>query len=203
MVEFVTDALVVGKRISGERDSLAFLFTEAYGIIPTLVAAGTAITSKLTPYLNTLSFITARIVGKNHYRLAGALEASSCHSWFDPESGKPSDILDSRFRGNDQGDLLKAAYLVKALLPPFVPEPELWRLLRDIVVGTNVPSSNVLVRALELIGYDPRFAQCSVCGAKATRFAVQDATFYCNSHGTSRGTDTFDLAGFHQDSRWA
>jgi len=184
MVEFVTDAIVLGKRISGERDSLVSLFTPRDGVVPTLVAAGTNITSKLTPYLNTLSYVTARIVGKNNYRLAGVMEArESCRT------EQPS-----------LPELLRAAHLMRELLPPFVPEPALWDFFRGAVLGGDSrPATDPTGEVLRRLGYDPQFASCCICGAPASVFAADDATFYCNIHGKTHARETTSYP-FRSDS---
>ncbi len=180
MREFVTLAISLGKRISGERDSLVFLFTEENGIIPAQAISGYRITSKLMPHLETLCLATVRIVGNAGYRIADALEVAR------PRSSTPA------YAGVE---LLSAAYIIRKLLPHFSPEPELWRLLRD---NLEHPTSNFLPEVLRLSGYDPQFAECAACGNSATYFAVEDATFYCERHGKTQNALSFTFA--HEDN---
>ena len=187
MREFVTLAISLGKRISGERDSLVFLFTEENGIIPAQAISGSRIKSKLMPHLETLRLATVRIVGNTGYRIADALRISH-----------QLPVTSNRYK-----ELLRAAYIIRKLLPFFSQEPELWRLLRDEILGTRTSGvqTSLTSDVLCLLGYDPHFAGCALCSKPATHFAVEDATFYCERHGKTQNALSFTFA--HEDNRRA
>jgi len=161
MVEFVAESIILGRRVLGERDTLVNLFTKDYGIITAQDTSGAKITSKLTPHLQKLSLSIVRIVAKNNYRVADALSEGRA------------------FALTQMPDLssLQIVYLIRALLPPFAPEPELWNLLNS----SNIQHP-MLNNILRILGYDPSLAKCAICGNEAQCFAVEDTKFYCKKH---------------------
>jgi len=75
--EYVTESVVLDKEIKGERDLKVVLFSEALGRVSATVTSGQKITSKLSGHLLPMKFALVRLIEKNTFHVADALEIRS------------------------------------------------------------------------------------------------------------------------------
>lgn len=166
MTELVTDAIVLGNVSRLENDKLTKLFTRELGLVEAKIGGGLKPTSKLSPHLDPLNLTRVRLVKKNNFVVADALT-----------------LL--RFKNVKQNsDALKkaldAVFLIKELMPPLVPEQELWHFLY-MSLKTGDFDYRIFLKTL---GYDPTLARCFQCKrSKCHHFYIPDQLFVCNKCG--------------------
>ncbi len=105
MEEYVTDAIVLKKGSSGERDGRYILFTERFGKISAKAISSRLITSKLAGHLEPGTMAKVRFIDKGSAQIVDALKSSRIE--ISPES----------------------LILLGDLLPDLQADPELWQLL--------------------------------------------------------------------------
>ncbi len=149
MEEYVTDALVLAKDSSGERDGRYVLFSERFGKIFAKAKSSRAIKSKLAGHLEPGTRVRVRFIDTGFLQVVDALK-----------SGRTDISLEN----------LNA---LKHLLPDMQADAELWHVL----AGQRFSWSDIL----RLLGWDPRGAQCALCGGKASQFSVARQEFFCDS----------------------
>lgn len=164
MLESFVEALVLDRRETGEYDTLVDLYTKERGKITARAKSARKITSKLSPYLEPLNLIQARVLeGSEH-----------------PAGRASFQIVDAlgveRFPLTPQN--LRLAALVDQLTFELDPDPRLFHVLRESFAGregTAAPTPRVLA----VLGYDPAHAGCALCGRAPEHFLPADAAFYC------------------------
>ena len=166
MKEYVTEALVLASRSQREQDKLVDLYTKDLGRLEARVIGGRKIISKLSPHLDVFNFVTIRLIQKNQFTVADV-------------------IAEERFRflrGNFKkfAIALKLLFLVRAVIPPMVPDLQLWHSILRTLRGGYLDLGNFL----KIMGYDPLLAVCQICrGGKAEYFHVPDQIFLCRQCG--------------------
>ncbi|MDP3947187.1 MAG: DNA repair protein RecO [bacterium] len=171
MTESFIEALVLDRREAGEYDTLVDLYTREKGKITARAKSARKITSKLSPYLEPLNLIQARVLG-------GGENAGGRASF---------QIVDAlgveRFPLTPQN--LRLAALVNQLTFDLDPDPRLFHVLRESFIqqahdGTAARYQSVLA----VLGYDPTHAECGVCGKAPELFSPIDMAFYCGACAT-------------------
>lgn len=159
MAEYFTEAIVLDKENLGELDSRIFLYTKEIGKVIAKATSGRKITSKLSPYLEPLNLIKARLVEKKSagFQVADALRI-----------GKFKDF-----------EMLKILNLIKELAAENQPEPHLWMLMKE-VYGKPMPISLLGREILKLFGFDPKFSSCDICHkTRPEYFLFEEVKYLC------------------------
>lgn len=161
MQEFVTDAVVLNsnKYLNGDRG--VDLFTRDNGRIQARVKSGFKTISKLSPHLNVMNLVTVRLVKKTNFKVTDVL-------------------LKDRFAGKRDNleqfsEALDLIFLMRTLVPPMLPDKELWHLF---ITSLREPAFNRKM-FLRVLGYDPEFASCHFCDGGIKFFFAPDQFFIC------------------------
>lgn len=161
MQEFVTDAVVLNsnKYLNGDRG--VDLFTRDNGRIQARVKSGFKTISKLSPHLDVMNLVTVRLVKKTNFKVTDALLK-------DRFAGKRNDL-------EQFSEALDLIFLIRLLVPPMLPDKELWRFF---ITGLreSIFNRKMFLRAL---GYDPEFASCHFCERDVKFFFAPDQFFIC------------------------
>lgn len=175
MTESFIEALVLDRREAGEYDTLVDLYTKEKGKITARAKSARKITSKLSPYLEPLNLIQARVLeggenpaGRASFQIVDALGAE-------------------RFPLTPQN--LRLAALVNQLTFELDPDPRLFHVLREsfagpVPYGTGAGREGTAARyqgVLAVLGYDPTHAECGACGKAPELFSPADMAFYCGA----------------------
>ncbi|MFH1161768.1 MAG: DNA repair protein RecO [Candidatus Jorgensenbacteria bacterium] len=154
MKEYVTQAIVLGVRGSGERDRVVRLFSKELGTLEARVVGGRRVLSKFASHLDPGNLAIVRLVKKNAYTVA------------DVVSGERFTKL--RRTTKEFARALALLSLLSRLLPREAPDLRLWHF-----VARSFATARVDVGAtLKLLGYDPLHATCEVCGRKRPSYFV-------------------------------
>lgn len=164
MKEFVSDAIVLDRRPSGESDLLVDLFTKDLGRIKAKVTSGRKILSKLSSSLDSLNFVEMRIIEKKNFTVADAVIKQQF-----PHLKESELALSAAFRG---------AYLLRKLLPFGSPDLFLWHEFLSMLRNSIVDASALL----RILGYGSSQEGCAYCKENnAARFHLRDQVFLCVS----------------------
>ena len=151
--EFFTEAIVLDKDPVGEADSQIYLYTKELGRITARAISARKIVSKLASHLEPGNIIQVRLIQKNRFHAADAVQTGT-------------------FPKNS--DSLAVLRLVKDLTGEGQQDPEMWELLKS---GTATGIS-----ALSVLGFDSQFAVCENCGnEKPSHFVFGRLEYYCMS----------------------
>ena len=162
MKEYVTDALVLGRRVHGARDIIVDLFTKDLGRIEARIVHAQRMNAKLLLHSNVLHGVRARLVRTKGFTLADAVTRSSSFC-----------VL---HHASSVARMLGLCVLLRALLPRAHQDARLWSLCEDVWCGNEFSFSSFLVA----LGYNPLYEQCAVCScAPVTAFVFHDHTFLC------------------------
>lgn len=166
MLESFVEALVLDRREAGEYDTLVDLYTRERGKITARAKSARKITSKLSPYLEPLNLIRARVLeggenpaGRASFQIVDALGAE-------------------RFPLTPQN--LRLAALVNQLTFELDPDPRLFHILRESFAGREGTTARYR-DVLAVLGYDPTHAECRTCGKAPELFSPADMAFYCGA----------------------
>ncbi len=152
MREYLTEAVVLDRELSGETDAQIFLYTKELGRITARARSVGQITSRLSSYLQPLRRITARLVEKNGFQIVDALPTGS-----------------QLIKTTEQIGLLQ---IIRQLTSEHHPDAKLWD---ELAAGK--PSSRHI---FSILGFDPLHAACALCERKHPEyFSVRDAHYYC------------------------
>ena len=167
MSEYVTRAIVLGFKNSKEHDKIFDFYTEDLGRVRVRAPGGKKIVSKLSPHLDTCNLATVKIVEKNALTLTDAVVEDD----FRASKGKEGFFAKA----------LRAASVLRAISPEAVPDPALWNLF----VHSLQSGAFDLVALISVLGYDPRHASCTWCGASDIAFFNEGSQeFLCESCGS-------------------
>ena len=171
MIECVTDAIVLDKKIHREYDGIVSLFTEKFGLIKALASGIYKITSRLSGHLEPLDVVTVRLVKKNRFCITDAFKVSS---WVKNFSN------------------LAFARLLEELLAPEQAEPAMWRLFMDKAPMSTMPIKSLL----QLAGFDPNGARCELCHLSyPTHFSPVQSLYFCSTCHLQSGVSAFSISG--------
>lgn len=162
MREYVTDAIVLGRRPRGEHDWSVDLFTRDLGSLTTRVVSGARSRSKFSPHLAPPNLVLVRLVRTVRYTLTDI----ATHDRFEAVRSNPA-----LFSG-----ALELAALVRHIAPPLAPDHALWEcLVHSLEWGEPAVRS-----VLTLLGHDPHGAPCVQCGGAPVRWVtLSDHTLLC------------------------
>lgn len=163
MREFITNALVL-RCVPKGNDRAVDLFTLELGRVHARMVGGAAITSKFSPHCDPMNLLTVRLVKKNRYTLADAVE----------EDRFP--VLRRTPRALSGG--LEALFALRTLVAREEPDPRLFHEIRRALSGGTLTVRTVLT----LLGYDPTGARCAHCRALSICvFIPGDGVFVCRA----------------------
>ena len=152
MREYLTEAIVLDREISGETDARIFLYTKELGRVMARARSAGFITSRLSSYLQPLRHVQVRLVEKNGIQVVDALPVGTLNQ-LSPEK-------------------VGLCQIVRSLTPEHHPDQQLWN---ELVA----PKTSAL-RILTVLGFDPRHATCTSCDDKNPEyFSSRDAHYYC------------------------
>ncbi len=155
MREYFTEAIVLGSKSSGVADRIIDLYTKDFGRLQAKVGGGRKITSKLSPHLTEANLVAIRLVEKTQFTIADAMIKERF-----PKTYLVFDLL----------------YLLRSLLPEFVPDLQFWHLLLRSLKEGKINNRIFL----KFLGYNSLHARCESCGEmKVSYFLVTDQTFLC------------------------
>ena len=172
MLEYLTQALVLGRRSHKESDLTVDLFTKDFGRLEARVIGGRRITSKLSPHLDVFNLATVRLAEKNRITVTDAFTERR----FGKERRSP-EFYPAVFR---------ILSLVRALTPKAEPDLHLWH---SLVKGISSADGDIRI-FLKILGYDPRGAECDICHAGTVLFfRTADQSFFCAKCGLKMNGD--------------
>ena len=158
MREYLTDAVVLDREGAGETDARIFLYTKELGRVTARAKSASAITSRLSSYLQPLRYVQARLVEKNGFQVVDVLPVSAAR----PHKNAVA----------HQSEIIELYQIVRQLTAEHHPDEKLWQELHS-----SKPSG---LKILTILGFDPRHAQCTMCEAKTPEyFSSTDAHYYC------------------------
>lgn len=153
-MDYLTEALILDKKIIGEKDLLIDLYSKDLGRIQAKHIGGRKITSKLASHLEPLNFSILRIVEKNAFRIADAL--------------KINELAFSKS--------LKFLCLFRELVLPAQADLKLWYWLKGSLKKASINYKEFLA----LLGYDLKLSLCQNCQTKAPNyFLAGEQIFLC------------------------
>lgn len=159
MNEYSTEAIVLDKEDSGERDSRVWFYTKELGKVVARVVSARKITSKLSAHFEPLNIINLRLVDKNFLLAVDGLTIGKL------ENGT-----------SNKTQVLRALQLIKEISPERQPDLELWNLIRHNVAKAN--SAEIL----RIQGFDPRLALCRDCGRPTPEnFLYYSCDYLCHT----------------------
>lgn len=152
MREYLTEAIVLDREISGETDARIFLYTRELGRVMARARSAGFITSRLSSYLQPLRRVQVRLVEKNGIQVVDALPVGESNR-LSPEK-------------------VGLCQIVRSLTSEHHPDEQLWNEL-------IAPKTSAL-KILTVLGFDPRHATCHMCeAANPEYFSSRDAHYYC------------------------
>ncbi len=158
MQEYVTDAIVLTKRPSGELDGRYALFTKKFGKMTGRTTSSRKITSKLCGHLEPGSAVKVRFIEQKGTQIVDALKTASARA----------DIT------------LHDLAALADLLPEMDPDATLWEHLSLAGDGNVTPFS--WANVLKLLGWDPEGASCAGCGRSSLfYFYIPRQEFFCEN----------------------
>jgi recombinational DNA repair protein (RecF pathway) len=150
MQEYVTDAIVLIKRPSGELDGRYALFTKKFGKMTGRATSSRKITSKLAGHLEPGSAVKVRFIEQKGSQIVDALKSSR------------ADIS------------LRDLAALADLLPEMDPDAPLWEYLSRVCDGELFSWRSIL----KLLGWDPEGAACAGCGKSNLQSPIPNLYFY-------------------------
>lgn len=164
MKEYVTQAIVLGVRGTGERDRVVRLFSKEFGTLEARVVGGRRVLSKFAPHLDVGNLAVVRLVRKRAWTVTDALTEER--------------FTKLRRNPKEFSRALALLALLSRLLPREVPDLRLWHSVVRSFVAARVDVGAIL----KLLGYDPLHAACEVCGRKHPAcFVLSTQSFLCGS----------------------
>src|SRR3989344_2348429 len=112
MVEYYTEAIVLGRRPQGELDELVTLYTKDLGKVEAFLKSSRRLLSKLSAHLLSGNLVQVRIVEKNRLQVA--------------------DVLGEKSK-SDPPAILNFLSFLDQVIPWGEPDQPLWRLLKEVI----------------------------------------------------------------------
>jgi len=154
MKEYFTEAIVLDKEPSGEYDVRVHLYTKELGRVVAKATSARKITSKLNAHLEPLNLVDVRMVNKNSFQIVDALRKNKISPNF-----------------------LNIVKATKELTAENDFDYSLWTVLTALI-QKNQPNMGVV---LSVLGFDPKFANCEMCGGDCHFFSLINQGFYCKN----------------------
>ncbi|MBI4193409.1 MAG: recombination protein O N-terminal domain-containing protein [Candidatus Colwellbacteria bacterium] len=172
MLDYTTEAIVLGKEDRGERDAVYTIFTRSAGKLFARATSARTLTSKLASHLEPGSLALTRLV--------------------QPAAGERARIADALMIARARRPVALALLRFAAeLIPLAQSDPPLFLFLQQIVEERE--AARVSIRELlRLIGLDPSHASCARCGRRPVVYFVPgDILFLCTlCNATRRSRDS-------------
>lgn len=169
MTEYLTEAIVLDKKESGDFDSLVFLYTKDLGKVVARAKSVRKITSKLAGHLEPLNFVRVRLIEKNGFQVVDALA---------PKQKKATKASIENFSKS-----LALLQFINEASYELQPDLYFWQEIRKIL--SNDFDEKITYRhLLKILGFDPKFADCHNCHNKPVDyFHKKDQLFFCGKCG--------------------
>ena len=178
MNEYFTSGIVLSRLPSGEFDESVVLYTKMFGKVRAKATGLRRITSKLSGHLQVGSLVNLRLRKKNSTQLIEAISL---------RRGLSTDL--HRFLG-----------FIDQMVPFESPDAHLWHACEYVlenevfIQGDKELRDKVYRRLLDVLGFGPRFANCSDCGSnKIAYFLASDIMFLCSNSLGKLGYTPYDL----------
>lgn len=168
MNEHFTEALVLDKKDNGELDAVVVFYTENFGKISAKAKSLKKITSKLSGHLEPLNFVNIRLIEKNGFQVVDALTTERL-------SGLRKDAEKIK-------KCLKISRFVEEMTFDGQKDGRIYLALKKILQERrgDFDERPVFRFLLKILGFDPEFASCSLCGKEnPAAFVKEDALFLC------------------------
>lgn len=169
MKEYFTEAFVLDVKESGEFDALITLYTRDFGKLAAKAKSVKKIVSKSTGHLQPLNFVNVRLIeksgslaGKWDFQIIDALTSESC----------------ARLKANADSfaKFLNVASFIKEAVFDLQPDYHFWLAIKKNMKLDAEGEPIIYRRLLEVLGFDPKFADCVACEFKEVDF------FHKNDH---------------------
>ncbi len=175
MTEYLTEAIVLDKKESGDFDSLVSLYTKDLGKVVARAKSVRKITSKLAGHLEPLNFVRVRLIEKNGFQVVDALA--------------PKQKKEARSSIENFSKSLALLQFIKEVSYELQPDPYFWREIRKILSGDfsaydrsseGREEKSIYRNLLKILGFNPKFADCHQCHSKPVNyFYKKDQLFFC------------------------
>ncbi len=154
MDEFVTESVVLEKRVSGEADAIITLYTKDLGRVTAFARSSRKITSKLSAHLEPSILSTIRLVRRRMFHIVDAVQIQQ----FPDSEQIVRFMLDNTL--DAERDL------------------NVWNTLLRALNGRDAKSG--MSSLLQSLGYNPAFAACVRCDVSPVRYVLSEKIdFYC------------------------
>ncbi len=175
MIEYYTEALVLGKEDVNEADGLVYFYTKDLGKVIGKAKGVRKMTSKLNAHLEPFNFVNVRLVsGRNHYfQIADALSFKT--------------DLTKKIKKSPQNlsIFLRIIDFIKEATFELQPDFNLWQTINKMV-SSDIKETSAFRLILKELGFDPEFAECGLCRNKnIVYFLKKDQIFLCEKCGHS------------------
>jgi len=162
MKEYLTQAIVLGVKPSGEFDRIVDFYTKDFGRLKARVVGGRKILSKFSPQLDILNLVILRLVKKRQFTVTDAL---LLNNFVELKKGAGNFRL-----------ALTLAFLIKKAAPELSADLRLWH---HLVRAFQTNRLNLKI-FLKLLGYDSLHARCENCNTNEVKyFSLKDQFFLC------------------------
>ena len=168
MLEITTEAIILDKDDLGDYDSRIYLYTREFGKISAKATSLRKITSKLSAYLEPLSYSNVRLVYSREsfqskdFQIVDALNIDG----FQYQAVPPEKIK----------EILQILQFINSTVPEGVFEHGLWDFLMGVRYGNTIPLKEVI----KLLGFDLKHSSCEICNKlKPEYFFSKDHFFVC------------------------
>ncbi|MFA6494743.1 MAG: recombination protein O N-terminal domain-containing protein [Candidatus Paceibacterota bacterium] len=170
-IEYYTRALVLDRTDVGEKDAQLDLFTERYGKMSARARSIRAIRSKLSAHLQPLHFVRMRLAPRTTGNGFVVIDSVLDDVFVPSVTRRRADCADIVRTLNMYASELDADHVIWHALEA---------LFGDGILCDGVDRMKHVL--LSRMGFDPRYASCTVCGARAvTHFVISHGTFVCAS----------------------
>ena len=164
MVEYYTEAIVLGRRPQGELDELVTLYTKDLGKVEAFLKSSRRLLSKLSAHLLFGNLVQVRIVEKNRLQVA--------------------DVLGEKSK-SDPPAILNFLSFLDQVIPWGEPDQPLWRLIKEVISRSEF-NEETYEKVLNTLGFGGEGAVCSRCGRnQIVYFITPDVIFLCESCRTA------------------
>ena len=162
MREYFTEGIVLGVRPYGEADRWVDLYTKDFGRIGVKMTGGRKLLSKLSPHLDVMNLVEARLVQKNQFTFADVITKNRFN------------LL--RKNISQHSSALRLVFLLRSLVPESVQDLQFWHYLVRSFSWARINHGIFL----KLLGYDPLLARCENClTGGVSYFSPGDQSFLC------------------------
>lgn len=173
MVEYLTEAVVLGKQPDRDLDATFVFFTRSLGKIYGRAVSSRKITSRLAAHLEPGTYLRLRLARKSVAENFRIVEAFSEAKRVSPE-------------------IIRFLIFLERMTPAYAKDEVLFMFVKQIIQNPSISEKTAYRGLLKIIGLDPDEAMCACCGRKKIAyFSSQDIIFLCRQCGkTKYGLET-------------